>query len=162
MDNHRDFEQLKLILAGDPDDVSSDLGSWLAKIPNEERNLEESRNLLIMRIPRHVFFDGFVDLFYQAWTLEKYQIVIAYLAELGCMQEKEWLEEAFDIYVGGNQEISEAAYSDIDWSEDSPRWERFDAIGNEFDRGLDAVAAAFQHFKLVAPDVYKQPSLKDL
>ncbi len=162
MDKYRDFEKLKQILPGDPDNMHPDLGFWLQAIPESERNFEEQRNLLLMGMSWPIVCNGFCDLFYQAWTLTEYQTVISYLTELGRTREKNLLEEAFGIYVRGNENVTQEEFSQLDPFGKGPEWDRFDEIGNEFELGNDAINVAFEHFKLIAPAMYKQPALTDL
>jgi hypothetical protein len=89
---------------------------------------EEAWLLLTMLLD--IEMEGFVDLFYQLYSLRECSIVQAGLQKLGLHRLARLFGEAFSIYIDGNADITEEQYRQIDW-ENGGRWPRFDAIGEE-------------------------------
>ncbi|MDP9315981.1 MAG: DMP19 family protein [Chloroflexota bacterium] len=83
--------------------------------------------LLTMRLD--IEMEGFVDLFYQLYSLRECSIVETHLRAFGLHQLAALFAEAKQLYTGGKLDITDEEYSAIDPFGTDERWQRFDAIG---------------------------------
>lgn len=93
-------------------------------------SVEEEAWLLLVMLPR-IEMEGFVDLFYQCYSLKDCAIVQTALRKLELNRLAQGFAEAFSIYSNGNAEITEQEYRLIDPFGNSEHWNRFDQIGEE-------------------------------
>ena len=90
--------------------------------------VEEEAWLILSMLPR-IEMEGFVDLFYQLYSVRECATVRQALGRMGLNKLKGQFEEAFSIYVSGKLDIAEEEYRSIDPFGSSDNWSRFDAIG---------------------------------
>lgn len=95
---------------------------------------------LLYRIEPSMYSNGFVDLFYQEFSLLETKKVIEALEALGFLEAAKLFNEAKEIYVGHNRNITEEEYGRRDpfRMETSPGL-RFDEIGEVFGNTLNLV-----------------------
>ncbi len=75
--------------------------------------------------------EGFVDLFYQLYSLRECSIIETHLRAFGLHQLAALFAEAKQLYTGGKLDITDEEYSAIDPFGMDERWQRFDAIGEQ-------------------------------
>ena len=86
---------------------------------------------LLLNMQLDIEMEGFVDLFYQFYSLKDCAVVEASLEKLGLHQLASQFAEAKNIYVEDRSDITEEEYRQVDWTKKNERWSRFDAIGEE-------------------------------
>ena len=74
---------------------------------------------------------GFVDLFYQFYTLRETYVVESFLRKLELHRLAELFSEARSMYTNGRLELTEEEYKEVYPFGNDERWQRFDEIGDE-------------------------------
>ena len=74
---------------------------------------------------------GFVDLFYQFYTLRETYVVESMLRKLELNRLAELFSEVRAIFTNGRIELTEEEYKEIYPFGNDARWQRFDEIGDE-------------------------------
>jgi hypothetical protein len=74
---------------------------------------------------------GFVDLFYQFYTLRETYVVESVLRKLELNRLAGLFSEARSIFTNGRIELTEEEYKEIYPFGNDERWQRFDEIGDE-------------------------------
>lgn len=111
---------------------------YLVEKKNRRQTLHpvEEEAWLVLTMQFDIEMEGFVDLFYQLYSLRDCAIVDACLKKLGLHRLAELFLEAKQLYVGGQTAITEAKYQSINpWKDTLGKndgWSRFEAIEKEF------------------------------
>lgn len=90
----------------------------------------EEMAFLVLNLENDILMEGFVDVFYEQYSLRECPIVEDGLRAFGLPVTADLFAEAFRIYVNGELDISDEAYKAVDPFGDDPRWNRFDEIGD--------------------------------
>jgi hypothetical protein len=127
------FEPLEHILSLEGDEFQVAFYDYLvakraAAVPLDP---VEQEAWLLLTMLLDIEMEGFVDIFYQLYSLRDCAIVQAGLEKLGLNHLSRLFAEAFSIYVGGKAAITEEEYRQIQPFDRSGPWLRFDAIGEE-------------------------------
>jgi hypothetical protein len=95
----------------------------------------EEEAWLVLTMQLDIEMEGFVDLFYQLYSLRECDIVEATLRKIGLHRLAELFVEAKKLYVGGRTDISQSEYDAIDpWVDTLGKndgWKEFEAIDRE-------------------------------
>jgi hypothetical protein len=91
----------------------------------------EEETYLVLSMLLDIEMEGFVDLFYQFYTLRETYVVEAGLRKLELNRLAELFSEARSIFTNGRIELTEEEYKDIYPFGKDERWQRFDEIGDE-------------------------------
>jgi hypothetical protein len=85
--------------------------------------------LLVLRLD--IDMNGFVDLFYQQYSLRECHIVEAGLHVLQLHTLADLFAEAKHIYTDGRTDLTEEQYQTINPFDNRTKWQRFDEIGEQ-------------------------------
>lgn len=109
------------------------LYSYLVDKRTTHQSLDEVENVayLLLTMLLDIEMEGFVDLFYQLYSLEETRVVERYLRYFELNKLAALFAEAKQLYIDGKADITEEEYQAIDPFGDDERWGRFDQIGKE-------------------------------
>jgi hypothetical protein len=100
----------------------------------------EQISYLLLSMRPSIEMEGFVDLFYQLYSLQETAVVEDNLRRLGLVGLADLFAKAKNLYINGKPDITEEEYRAIDPFGEDERWRRFDEIGNEV---MDAESEIF-------------------
>ena len=100
------------------------------RINDKPLNEAEEVAFMLLRMESSIYINGFVDLFYQQYSLRECIIVEEFLKNLGLDKLASLFNEAKMIYIRGQEGITEQAYKDINPFEmGEEQGDRFNEIG---------------------------------
>jgi hypothetical protein len=91
----------------------------------------EEEAWLLLTMPLDIYMEGFVDLFYQLYSLRDCAIVEACLKKLDLHRLAALFAEAKALYTDGRTDLTEEEYHQIDPFGEDDRWQRFDEIAQD-------------------------------
>jgi len=115
-----------------PFDFCADLFGYLVDKRASGQSLSQVEQVAysLLDMGPTIQMDGFVDLFYQAYSLRECAIVEEYLRRLGLSKLADLFAEAKSLYVQGRSDITEEAYREIDpFAMTGEEGARFDELG---------------------------------
>ncbi len=123
----------EILSLSDCGELVSEYLSYIAKkqVAREPLNEIEEVVYLLVNILAISEMEGFVDIFYQAYSLRQCRVVSRSLSELGLYKLAGLFTDALDIYLNGLSDISEEEFGAINPFEiGQERFQKFDEISD--------------------------------
>ncbi len=91
----------------------------------------EEVSYLLLTMKLDIEMEGFIDLFYQLYSLRECRIVEENLRKFGFNRLADLFVEAKNLYIGGKSDITEEEYRDIDPFDNEDSLRSLDEIGEQ-------------------------------